>query len=163
MTTPPLPPPAATSAAPKQRGRPFQKGASGNPRGRAPGTRNRATRIAQELLDGEAEQITRRAIDLAKCGDPVALRLCLERIIPARRELPVDVALPAIASAGDLPAAYARLLEAAAGGELVPGEAEKLAGLLAGFLRAHEATDLERRLADLERLALASQTGKGRR
>ena len=64
----------------------FAKGVSGNPHGRAPGTRNRATLAAMELLDGEAEALTRTAIDLALSGDMAALRLCIERIIPVRRE-----------------------------------------------------------------------------
>jgi len=40
--------------APKQRGPPFPKGHSGNPRGRPPGARNAATVLAEQLLDGEA-------------------------------------------------------------------------------------------------------------
>ena len=48
--------------------------------------RNRATLAAMELLDGEAEALTRTAIDLALSGDMAALRLCIERIIPVRRE-----------------------------------------------------------------------------
>jgi hypothetical protein len=53
------------TAAPKQRGRPFQKGHSGNPQGRPPGARNAATVIAEQLLEGEAATITRKAIELA--------------------------------------------------------------------------------------------------
>ena len=64
------------------RGRPFKKG---NP-GRPPGSRNKATLAAEVLLDNETEKLTRKAIELAMAGDTVALRLCLERIIPARRD-----------------------------------------------------------------------------
>ena len=39
----------------KQRGRPFEKGRSGNPAGRPRGSRNRSTLAAQMLLQGEAE------------------------------------------------------------------------------------------------------------
>jgi hypothetical protein len=46
--------------APKQRGRPFPKGHSGNPRGRPPGARNAATVLAEQLLDGEAEGLIRK-------------------------------------------------------------------------------------------------------
>ncbi len=35
------------------------------PRGRAPGCHNRATRAAEALLDGEAEALTRKAVELA--------------------------------------------------------------------------------------------------
>ena len=46
---------AAENTAGKQRGQPFRKGQSGNPRGRPAGARNAATVIAEQLLDGEAE------------------------------------------------------------------------------------------------------------
>src|SRR3954463_11789814 len=82
---------------------PFQKGQSGNPRGRPPGARNRATQAIEALLDGEAETITRKAVELAKAGDTVALRLCLDRLAPVRKDRPVTFALPRIETTADLP------------------------------------------------------------
>src|SRR5215211_4292561 len=70
---------------PKQRPRLFQPGQSGNPSGRPPGSRNKTTLAVDALLDGEAETLTRKAIELAKAGDLVALRLCLDRICPPRK------------------------------------------------------------------------------
>ena len=58
---------------------------SGNPAGRLRGTKNRATKAAEELLEGEAEALTRKAVELALAGDTVALRLCLERLLPPRK------------------------------------------------------------------------------
>ena len=66
----------------------FRPGVSGNPRGRPVGSRNHATLAAAALLEGEAEAITRKAVELALAGDPVALRLCMERILPPMRERP---------------------------------------------------------------------------
>lgn len=43
----------------------FRKGVSGNPAGRAPGARHKATVAAEALLDGEAEGLTRKAIERA--------------------------------------------------------------------------------------------------
>ena len=60
-----------------QRGRPFEKGRSGNPAGRPRGVPNKSTLAAQLLLQGEAEALTRKAVELALGGDPAALRLCL--------------------------------------------------------------------------------------
>jgi hypothetical protein len=74
----------ATNAATKQRGRPFKAGQSGNPTGKRLGTRNKATMAAQALLDGEADALTRRAVELALEGNMAALRLCLERLLPPR-------------------------------------------------------------------------------
>ena len=51
------------------RGRPFEKGRSGNPAGRRPGSRNKATLAAAALLAGEAEALTRTAVEFALAGD----------------------------------------------------------------------------------------------
>ena len=64
---------------------PWKPGQSGNPTGRPKGARNKATLAAEALLDGEAEQITRKAIEKAKAGDMVAIRLCLDRIAPPEK------------------------------------------------------------------------------
>ena len=56
---------------------------------RAPGRlAHRATPAAEVMLAGEAEALTRKAIELALQGDTVALRLCLERIVPRRKSGP---------------------------------------------------------------------------
>jgi hypothetical protein len=68
--------------APKLPGRPFEKGRSGNPAGRRIGCRNKTTIAAAALLAGEAEALTRKAVELALVGDPTAMRLCIERILP---------------------------------------------------------------------------------
>ena len=123
--------------------------AAGNP-GKPKGARHRVTRAAEEMLDGEAEALTRKAIDLALCGDPMALRLCLERILPPRKERPVDIVLPVLTGPKDAMAVSAALLAAVAAGEIAPGEASVVGRLVELHLRAVEAHDLEARLAALE-------------
>ena len=108
------------------------------------------TRAAEALLDGEAEVLTRKAVELALKGDGLALRLCLERILPPRKERPSDLDLPPVDGASGVLAASAALVAAAAGGELTPGEARELGRLLEAHLRAVELHDLEARLAALE-------------
>jgi hypothetical protein len=134
----------------KQRGRPFQKGESGNPNGRKEGSRNKATLIAQALLDGEAEALTRKVIDQALEGDTVCLRVCLERLVPPRKDAPVNISLPKVASACDLPKATGVLLQAVAKGKLTPGEAHTLASILEAHRKTLEIADLESRIAALE-------------
>ena len=126
------------------RGRPFPKGQSGNPAGRPAGARNRRTLAAAQLLDGEAEALTRKAVELALAGDAMALRLCLERILPPCRERAVRFALPAIDNAADLAAAMKAVAAAVAEGVITPGEGETMARILAGFAPTIEADDLRR-------------------
>jgi Family of unknown function (DUF5681) len=105
------------------RGRPFERGRSGNPAGRRAGSLNKTTEAAAALLAGESEALTRRAVELALVGDPTAMRLCLERILPACRERAVRFALPPIESAADIAAAMKAVTSALADGAITPGEA----------------------------------------
>lgn len=121
----------------------------GNP-GRPRGARHKVTVAVEALLEGEAEALTRKAIEAALEGDMTALRLCLERIAPARREPLVQFDAPTLKTAEDVPAALASLMQAVAAGDLAPGEAATLAGVIEKWRGAYELTELERRLAALE-------------
>ena len=66
----------------------FKPGQSGNPSGRPKGARHRTTVAIEALLEGEGEALTRKAIELAKAGDMQALRLCMDRLAPPRRDFP---------------------------------------------------------------------------
>jgi hypothetical protein len=133
------------------RGRPFQQGQSGNPAGRPAGARNRKTLAAALLLDGEAEALTRRAVELALAGDPTALRLCIERILPPCRERTIKFTLPPIESAEDIAPAMKAVAAALADGVISPGESEAVARMVDTFVRTIETSDFARRLAELER------------
>ena len=135
---------------PRGPGRPFLKGLSGNPAGKRPGTRNRATLIAEELLDCEARSLVRQSIDDAKGGDGVMTRFCVGRILPPRRERPVRFALPPVKSAADLSATLAAITSAVAQGELTIGEAWELSQIIDTFIRAIDASEFETRLQRLE-------------
>jgi hypothetical protein len=132
--------------APKTRGRPFQPGNAGRP----PGSRGKATVAAEKLLDGEAKALTRKAIDLAKEGDTTALRLCLERIVPPRKDRPVSFAIPLIANANEAASLMSALVAAVASGGVTPCEASEVAKVIAGYLEALKASELENRLRLLE-------------
>jgi hypothetical protein len=141
----------AENAAGKQRGRPFEAGRSGNPAGKPRGTRHKATLAMEGLLDGEAEALTRKAVEMALGGDTVALRLCLDRLCPPRKDRHVTFSLPKIESAADAVKATAALVEAVAAGDLTPSEAAELGKLVEAYIRAIEATELDERLSRLER------------
>src|SRR2546421_12842808 len=102
---------------------PFAKGESGNRAGRPPGARHKATLAAEALLDGESEALTRKAVEAALGGDMAALRLCLDRIVPAHPERPVNFQIPPLKSAADAAVAVAAISDAGAAGDGVPGGA----------------------------------------
>jgi hypothetical protein len=133
-----------------QRGRPFPPGSSGNPKGRPKGARNRATVVAEALLDGEAEAISRKLIEKALEDDTTALRLCLERILPPS-DRPVAFDLPKIETAADALKASASVLASCAAGGLSPGEAAEIMALLSIHVRTIETAELEARMTALEK------------
>ncbi len=128
----------------------FRKGQSGNPGGRKPGSRNRATMAAEALLEGEGEALTRKAIELALEGDTTALKLCLERIVPRRRSRTLSFDHPRLERIEDLSQAIGSIFADVAGGKLRLDEGATLVGMLEARRRAFETVDLEQRLRTLE-------------
>src|SRR5246127_3642164 len=129
----------------RARGRPFEKGRSGNPGGRRRGSRNKATLAAAALLAGESEKLTRKAVEMALGGDPTAMRLCMERVLPPCRERTVKFSLPPIEAGrpgkrrGPSPQDVSLAMDAVTSA-LTPGEAETIAGVVDTFVRAIETT-----------------------
>jgi Family of unknown function (DUF5681) len=132
-------------------GRPWQPGQSGNVRGKAKGTRNRCTMLAERLLDDEAPALVRKAIELALQGDLTALRICLDRIVPPRRSRAVQFTVPPLRTAADASAAMAAVLAGVAEGALTPDEGSELSNLIANYVKVFETTALEQRIAALEK------------
>jgi hypothetical protein len=125
----------------------------GNP-GRPPGARHRATLAALALLDGEAERLSRKAVEMALEGDVTALRLCLERIAPPRKDAPIRLPdLPPIETMADALAALDAVIAGMARGDVTPAEAAAAAGLLETRRRMVETSEIEQRIAALERKA----------
>jgi len=124
----------------------FGPGNSGKPKG----TRHKATQAALALLDGEAKALTRQAVTMALGGDTTALRLCLERIAPPRRDAPVTFDLPPMETARDAAKAAGAVLGAVADGDLTPTEGAHIMALVETYRRTLETTELEARLAALE-------------
>jgi hypothetical protein len=134
-------------------GRPFKPGQSGNPSGRPLGARNRTTLAVEELLAGEAEEITRAVIEKAKAGETAAIRLCMDRIAPVRRGRPIQLRLLNVNSIDDVAAALATVVKSMAEGELTPDEAASVASVLEGHRRAIETVEIEKRVTALEQKA----------
>ena len=123
--------------------------ANGNA-GRPKGARNKATQAVLALLDGEAEALSRKAIEMALAGDGAALRLCLDRIAPPRKDAPVQFAMPLMRTAQDAAQAAGAVLEAVSVGDLTPIEAAQIMGLVDAYRRTLETSELEARVAALE-------------
>lgn len=134
----------------EEKGR-FKKGYSGNPKGKPTGARNKSTQAALALLDGEAEALSRKAVDLALEGDTGALRLCLERIVPPMKEhYLTGMDLPEITGQEDVLEAIAEVGRRLADGNILPSQAAALCNVFEHYRRHFEATDLEERIRLLE-------------
>jgi hypothetical protein len=128
---------------------PFKPGQSGNPNGRPKGSRNATTLALESLLDGQAKALTQKAIDLALTGDLTALRICLDRILPPRKDRPLTFHFPAITNAAEAAKTMSAILAAVASGEITPTEAAEIGKLVDSYVRAVEANELA---AGIERL-----------
>jgi hypothetical protein len=113
----------------KPRGKPFEAGNTIG-KGRPKGSLNKTTVALRELFSRDAVAIGEKVLTMAKEGDPMALRVVMDRIFPARRGAPAPWNMPAIKTSADLTAANLSLLEAAAKGELTPAEAQEYIPLL---------------------------------
>jgi hypothetical protein len=128
----------------RPRGRPFAKGNGG----RKLGSRNRASLLADALLEGEEEELVRKGIELAKAGDPQMLKFFLDRILS--KERPVKIDLPLIESRRDLTAGYAAIVKAVGAGEISPSEGNAVAGLLASIAKFIDDVEIDARLRKMQ-------------
>jgi hypothetical protein len=151
----------------EQAGR-FRKGQSGNPSGRPKGARNAATLACEALLDGQAEALTQKAIQMVLDGDAVALRLCLDRIYPPRKDRPVTFTLPPITSARDAADLMAAVTKAVATGNITPSEATEIAKVIDAYVKAYQTAELDERVpriqqvsdAELMRIVMTGRTAE---
>jgi polyhydroxyalkanoate synthesis regulator phasin len=129
----------------------FIKGASGNPKGRPKGSRNKATLIAKAVFDQNSEAVAQKIVDLAlKKGDMTALKLIIDRVVPPLKSHLLTFDLPEIATAQDVVAGYSAVVQALSRGELTAEEANMVANLLEAARRAIDTADITERLARIE-------------
>jgi hypothetical protein len=114
------------------------------------GSRHKATQAVLTLLEGEAEALSRKAVEMALAGDSVALRLCLDRIATPRKDNPVTFPLLRLTSARDAAQAAGAVLEAVSLGDLTPTEGTQVMALVDSYRRTLETSELEARVAALE-------------
>lgn len=118
--------------------------------GNKAGSRHRVTRAIEALLEGQHEALTAKAVEMALEGDTTALRLCLDRLAPPKKDSPLSLDLPQVKSAKDAVAASSMVLAAVSAGEISPDEAGRVMALLSAHKAIIEAGDHELRIAELE-------------
>jgi hypothetical protein len=96
------------------------------------------------------DEICRQIVAKAKAGDMTAAKIIVDKILPNAREVPLSIGLPPLNQVRDISAVARAILDAASKGQILPGEAASLAGVLATLSRAIETVELEERLAALE-------------
>ncbi|CDZ79880.1 hypothetical protein BN1013_00380 [Candidatus Rubidus massiliensis] len=133
----------------------FQKGRSGNPKGKIKGTRNKATLVAEQLLQGELETICRRLVQEAVEGNMQAIKMVLDRLLPPKRNIPVAIDLPKLENSSDALDAIAYVTMAVSRGNLSIDEGESLSRMIEVYVRAMEAHDYETRLSKIEQKRLS--------
>src|SRR5262249_54144587 len=135
----------------------FQPGQSGNPAGRAVGSRNKKTLAAEAALFDHAQELVANLVDRAKRGEPAAMWLCMERILPVGRGRPMPIELPPIRSTEDAQAAAGVIMEALKEGAISAREAVDLLRVVEGLTRLTGAIAFIKKVARRE-VARAAQT-----
>lgn len=135
----------------------FQKGESGNPAGRPPGSASASLR----LLRDAAEDILPMLIERAKSGDLAAQQFILDRALPRMR--PVTPAEPLTMPDGNFVDQARALLRLIAEGEISPTTAAEVAGIIAQAAKVEEIDQLRDELAALRAVLEARKKSNGKR
>ncbi len=130
------------------RGRPFEAGNKMG-RGRRPGSRNKRTLFAG-MMEGHGEAIIKQCQILAMKGDPMALKLCIERLVPPCKSSSNRFRLPPLLTVSDLVKALPRILQEVARGRLSAQEGEAIASMLDSQRHAIETEEFDARLKAVE-------------
>jgi hypothetical protein len=125
----------------------FRKGQSGNPAGKPKGARDKRTAL-RELLQPHAADLVKKAVELALAGDTTALRICIDRCIPAIKAKDQPISLQGLS--GSLAEQGNAVMAAMAAGEITPDEATAVMQVLTAQMRIVEVDDLVKRIEALE-------------
>lgn len=126
----------------------FKAGKSGNSAGRPRGAVGKATILRRQIAEHGDELLT-VLIEAAKSGDVQALRLVLERIVPALKPVAETVAFT-LDTKAPLADQAAQVMRAVARGAINPDVGSSLISSLAALVKISEYTELEERLTALE-------------
>jgi hypothetical protein len=142
------------------RGRPFEPGNTFG-RGRPKGSPNKITKKMQAMLCNYSEPLLGKCIAMALKGDRSALKMCVERLFPARRDGLVQMPRLAVQTAADIEASSERVLQAISRSQITPTEGETISRILEERRRVIETVALEARIQELEETMTEQQRKKG--
>lgn len=128
----------------------FKRGRSGNPSGRPKGSKNKSTLLAEKIIENDLEAVCKKAVSEAKKGNIQAIKIILERVLPPKKDRPINIAIPDIKTSADILESINSLTQAVANGEITPSEGEAFARILDSNTRAFEIHDIEKRLKAIE-------------
>lgn len=132
----------------------FQKGQSGNPKGKVKGTKNKATCFIESLMQSELNNIGQKLVELAMAGNLQAIKLVLDRIMPPKTSRSIQIEMPKIENTTDALQAISTVIHAVGQGELTPSEGEAMTKIIQSFTQALQAYEFDQRLSRLEQKAI---------
>lgn len=128
----------------------FRKGQSGNPQGKAKGTKNRATLAAEQVLQSDLDNICHKLIEEALNGNIQAIRLVLDRVLPVKRDRDINIRLPKLQTTDDAVKAMSLIIESVSCGNITPSEGEAMSKVVDAFVKAIQVYEVEKRVVKLE-------------
>jgi hypothetical protein len=138
------------------RGKPFEPGNTAG-KGRPPRSLNKKT-IFQEELGKDGAAIIQKIKQRALKADPMAMRLCMERLVPLAKAPDTRFRLPAVGTGANLTEAISAVTEAVAEGEMSAQEGELMARIVESQRRNIEVEEFEARIKALE--TTPAETGR---
>jgi hypothetical protein len=131
------------------KGKPFEPGNKLG-RGRPRGSRNKTTLAARTLMESYAEPVVRRCLKGALEGDQKLIQICMDRLVPVFRELPVRIGKLPLNNLGEVSRASATVIQKVAAGQLTPSQGNLVAQIIEQHRKVLETEELEKRLRALE-------------
>ena len=135
----------------------FTPGQNGNSGGCAVGGRNKQTLAAEAALFEHAQELVEDLVARAKRGEPAAMRLAMDRILPTGRGRPLPIELPPVRSTEDAQVAAGVIMDALRQGALSAREAADLINVVTALTRLTGTIEIVKKAARRE-VAKAAQT-----
>jgi hypothetical protein len=135
----------------------WKPGQSGNPSGYKKGSRHKVTLLLEGMLGKRGPELLDKIIEQGLAGDATCLKICADRLIPPRKNVPIKFKMPELRTISDAQAALAAIIAATAKGLVLVDEATALSGLVTAFAKMVEIGEIEARLTALEAANAAEQ------